>query len=214
MQEYRGIRRFKSMSKIWKLPRNAALAAALGGGLALLGAGAAMALSVLLGPGASLAVPSTTAATEPDLAGSVIHDALVPFTIKAPAGGALCRGHLQDRVVRSTKTHRLDFYYRIRDTLGTGAVVGFQTARFGGLALRVAYRTDGLGTVPPRVASRSTGAGALVTFRLTDPPVSCAKRQESRFILIKTPATTFKAGGATRIFATTGASVTVPTVMP
>lgn len=198
-----------------KLSRGkATLAGAAFGGLMLAGATAAFAVSVLLPPGGSLPVPPTTAATEPDLAGVVLHDALVPFAIKAPTGAVLCAGQLQDRVVRSSKTGQLHFYYRIRGTQGTGALGRIITTSFGGLALRVAYRTDGLGTVPPHIAARSVAPGAQVVFAFTDPPLSCAQHQESRFILVKTTTNAFHAGGATRIIATTGAATLVPTVKP
>ena len=202
------------MSRIRNPGRCARLVGVTAGGLALVCTGAALAVSVLLPPGGSLPTPSTTAATEPTLSGVVIHDALVPFKIATPDGQVLCSGNLQDRVVRSNKTHRLDFYYRIRDTQGTGAIGRIATLGFGGLPLRVGFRTDGLGTVPPRPAARSAAPGAVVAFTFSDPPVSCAQHQESRFILIGTPATTFTSGGKTEIIATTGAAVSVPTVMP
>jgi hypothetical protein len=183
-------------------------------GVTLSIAATALAISVVLPPGGSLATPPTTAATEPDLAGVAIHDALLPFTIKAASGAVLCTGQLQDRVVRSSRTQRLHFYYRIRDTRGTGAIVRMATASFAGPALRVGYRTDGLGTVPPRLATRTAAPGTLLTFAFTDPPVSCAQHQESRFVLIKTVAASFHPGGATRLIATTGAGTSVPTVMP
>src|SRR5580658_7357657 len=188
--------------------------AAASGGLILLSVTAALAISVLLPPGGSLPVPATTAATEPDLDGTVIEDTLVPFSIKDPSGAVVCAGKLQDRVVQSTKTGLLHFYYAIRETEGPGAVSRIVTSPFNKLKLRVAYRTDGLGTVPPRIAARSAAPGALVTFELTDPSVSCAKHEESRFMLIKTTLKAFHPGGATKIFATTGASVTVPTARP
>ena len=189
-------------------------AAAALGGLMLLGVTSALAVSLLLPPGGVLATPPTTAATEPDLPGVVVHDTLVPFTIKTQGGAVLCAGYLQDRVVRSTKSGQFHFYYRIRNTRGPGAIGRMVTASFATTALRVAYRTDGLGMVPPRIASRSIVPGALVTFELTDPPLSCAQHQESRFILIKTSVTAFHPGGATRIFATTGDEAAVPTVQP
>jgi hypothetical protein len=198
-----------------KLGRGRArLAAAGGGGLVLWSATVALAISVLLAPGASLTVPATTAAAEPDLDGIVIHDVLVPFTLKALDGAALCTGKLQDRVVRSSKTGRLDFYYAIRETEGPGAVARIVTLPFGGLPLRVAYRTDGLGTVAPRVAARSVAPGVRVTLEFTDPPLLCARHEESRFMVIKTETTDFRSGGETQIFATTGAEFTMPTVMP
>src|SRR5207302_10663090 len=63
------------------------------------------------------------------------HDALVPFKIATPDGQVLCSGNLQDRVVKSNKTKRLDFYYRIRDTQRIGAVGRSATQRSGVLTL-------------------------------------------------------------------------------
>ncbi len=200
------------MFRIWKLVRSrAGFAGAISGGLLLFGGGAAMAISVFLPPGGSLVVPPTTAATEPTLAGVVLHDPLVPFTIKDAMGAVLCAGQLQDRAVRSTITHRLDFYYRIRDTQGPGAIAQIATSGFDGLSLRVAYRTDGLGNVPPRLGNRNPTP--VVTFEFT-PPLSCAIHEESLFILIRTPVTAYHAGGVTRLVATTGAGALVHTVRP
>lgn len=188
-------------------------AAAIAGGL-LLFSTAALAVSVLLAPGATVAVPSTTAAAEPNLAGPIEHDTQVPFVIRTPAGALICEGKLLNRVVRSTATNRLDFYYAILDTNGPGAVARISTTGFGGLSLRVGYRTDGLGTVPPTVAGRSAAPGAIVAFRFTNPPVSCANHEESRLMLVRTRVMKFRPGGTTSIVATTGAGVTVPTVRP
>jgi len=204
----------EAMLRRWNfLPARTALALAIGGGLLAFGS-AALAVSALLAPGATIVVPATTAATEPTLAGVVELDNLVPFVIKSPAGALICEGKLQDRVVRSTSTNRLDFYYAIRDTNGPGAVARILTGDFSGLPLRAGYRTDGLGTVPPRTAKRSAAPGAGVLFTFTDPPVFCANHQESRFILIRTPVTAFHSGGSTQIVATTGASIVVPTAKP
>jgi hypothetical protein len=185
-----------------------------GSGLVLLSSTAALALSVVLAPGASLPVPATTAATEPTLDGTVIHDVMVPFTINGANGAVLCSGKLQDRVVQSTKTGQYDFYFAIRETAGTGEVNRMLTSSFAAQPLRVAYRTDGLGTVPPRTAARNAAPGAAVEFLLTDPPVSCARHEESRFMLLRTDVKVFKPGGKTEIFATTGNSASIPTVMP
>jgi hypothetical protein len=192
----------------------AGLAAALSAAIILSSATAALATSASLPPATSLPVPATTAATEPDLAGLVIYDKLVPFTIAAPTGAVLCSGRLQDRVVRSRKTGLYDFYYAIRSTNGPGAIRRMTTSAFTGLKLRVAYRTDGLGTVPPIVAARNAAPGALVAFGFAETPISCAKHQESRFILIKTATKAFHTGGATQILTPSGAAVSVPTVKP
>ena len=184
------------------------------GALALVAAAGVFALSILLPPGATRPVPATTAATEPDLVGTVLKDDLLPFVIKGPNDEVLCEGQLQDRVVRSTKTGLLDYYYMIRDTRGPGAINRIATSSFGKQAVRVAFRTDGLGTVPPREAQRSAGPGDWVRFEFPDPPIVCARHEESRFVLIKTASKAFRKGGETQIIATTGAQFTVPTLMP
>jgi hypothetical protein len=184
------------------------------GGLKVLSIAAAFALTVLLPPGGNLPVPPMTAAAEPDLNGVVIHDALVPFAIKGLASDTVvCSGTLQDRVVRSRKTGHLHFYYRIRNTSGPGVVSRITTSSFAGLVLRVAFRTDGLGTVSPRVAARNAAPGMFVTFAF-DPPISCGQHQESRFMLIKTAASVLRPGGRTQIVANQGLPDTVNTVMP
>jgi hypothetical protein len=139
---------------------------------------------------------------------------MVPFTITTPSGAVLCEGQLQDRVVQSNKTGQFDFYYAIRDTKGPGAINRLVTASYAGQPIRVAYRTDGLGTVAPNFANRSVAPGAMVQIRFTNPPVSCAQHQESRFVLIRTDVKVFNPGGKTQLFTTTGAGTSVPSVMP
>lgn len=182
-------------------------------------AAAALAVSALLAPGQFLAATATTAATEPTLSGTVIYDTLLPFTINAYGGGLVCTGRLQDRVVIETTTQQLDFYYRIRDTSGPGAIGAISTNNFSGQTLRVAYRTDGLGTVAPQWVARAAAPGAEIQFFLLLPPVSCALHQESQFMLIKTTVTSFRGGGNTSLNAAPfGIGVNevavVPTVQP
>ena len=168
---------------------------------------------VPLPPGGGVATPPTTAATEPVLDGVVIHDALVPFKITSTTGAVVCEGNLQDRVVKSNKTGLLDFYYVIRDTKGTGAIGRLATRSFAGQPMRVAYRTDGLGTVPPGKANRSAAPGEIVTFAF-EHPVNCAKSEWSRFILIETTVKAFQQGGETELVATAGGATVVKTVQP
>lgn len=200
----------------------AVLATGIAAALVLSATAVALAVSVPLPPGGSITVPATTPAAEPDLAGTIIHDVSLPFTIKKN-GAVLCAGQLQNRVVRSSKGGGLDFYYRIRRTSGQGAINRIETTNFSSAAFNVAYRKDGLGTVPPQRATRSPAAGARITFALTDPTLSCAQHRESRFILIKTALAVpvinptvrgFIAGGSTRLFTTKGESASVTTVMP
>lgn len=204
------------MPVTWKYARDkAGLASGIAAALVLSIAAAALAVSVSLPPGGSIAVPATTVAREPDLNGTVIHEAMLPFTIKKNEV-VLCRGQLQNLVIRSTKTQGLDFYYRIVLTSGSGAINRIATTRFSGAGTRVAYRADSTGGgVPPRHSTRSGASGSLITFDLTDPTVSCAQHQESRLILIRTPVKgSPRPGGNTRLVTTAGASVSVPTFMP
>jgi hypothetical protein len=167
-----------------------------------------------LRPDTKVSVPALTDAGYPNLGGDVLYDQLVPFTLKGREGPEQCTGNLQERVVRSTNTGKLDFYYRVRDTAGVGAVAKIDTSSFAGLPLSVGYRTDGLGTVSPQVATRSGAPGALITFEFGSQPVSCATHQESRFILISTGVTNFVPGGKADIFSTTGVEFSMPAVMP
>jgi hypothetical protein len=163
---------------------------------------------------ATLSVPALTDAGFPNLGGTVISDVLVPFTLKEESEPALCTGNLQERVVRSTNTGDLDFYYRIRDTAGTGSVAKIAASSFAGLPVSVGYRTDGLGTVSPQTATRSAAPGASITFEFGSHPVSCATHQESQFILVSTGATNFIAGGKADVFTTTGVQASLAASMP
>ena len=167
-----------------------------------------------LPPQTTLKVPALTDAGYPNLGGVVIYDELVPFTLQAPGGSVQCSGNLQERVVRSTNTGELDFYYRVRDTAGVGTVARIDTSSFTGLPLSVGFRADGLGTAPPQVADRSAAPGASITFEFGSQPVSCATHQESQFMLISTGATNFVVGGKADIFSTTGVEFSMPAVMP
>jgi hypothetical protein len=167
-----------------------------------------------LPPQATLSVPALTDAGFPNLGGSVLSDVLVPFTLKGSNGAAQCTGNLQERVVRSTNTGDLDFYYRIRDTAGTGSVAKIDTSSFTGLSVSVGFRSDGLGTVSPQVAVRSAAPGAMITFEFGSQPVSCATHQESQFMLIGTGATNFVGGGKADVYSTTGGEASLSAVMP
>jgi len=168
--------------------------------------------SVVLTPGATVPLPSSTAAMEPDLAGVVLLDKLIPFDITSAGGQPLCRGQLQNRVVRSNKTGLLHFYYRIRGTVPNlpGRITTVGTVKFFD-ALKVAYRLDGLGTVNPAGASRSS-AGELVTFDFKPSVLRCDA--ESRFFFIKTNAKQFAPGGQTRLVLGTGEVAALETVIP
>jgi len=192
--------------------RRAGLIAAAAAAILLGAVSAAIAVSAALAPGATIPVPSTTAAAEPSLAGVVQTDTLVPFVITDAAGQVVCSGNLQNRVVRSNTTGLLDFYYRIRDTRGPGRITQISSTGFGNVGLSVGNRTDGLGTIAATQATRSAAPGDAITIAMR-PAVRCSQNEESQFILLKANWQSFQPGGTTRIFAG-NAVVTVPTVRP
>jgi hypothetical protein len=164
---------------------------------------------VLLGGAAQVRLPGTTAAAEPDLAGTVLHDELIPFEIRGAAGNVLFRGVMQNRAVRSRTTGRVHFYYRIRDAAPglPRTIVRVHTVGFPG-PVHVDYRIDGLGVVAPATASKD---GGRVHFWFLPPMPAGA---ESRFFFVKGVHNNFGPGGSTTLVLSTGQHVTLPTVTP
>jgi hypothetical protein len=171
-----------------------------------------LAAAQLVNPGDNVALPGTTSAAWPALAGVALYDVVIPFEIHDANGVLLYKGNLQNSVSRSNDDHTLDFYYRIRDTQPSlnGVLAIADTSDFTGYGTQVNYRTDGLGTVPTERAARNAGPGDTVSF-LYDAVYS---GEESYFTFIKTDATAFAAGGTTILRLGSGESVTLPTVMP
>ena len=162
----------------------------------------------------SIPVPALTDAGDPNLGGVVQSDQLVPFTLQDANGDLECTGNLQERVVLSNNTGDLDFYYRVRDTAGSGSVAQLSVSSFAGLSVGVGYRTDGLGTVPPTTADRNAAPGDTITFDFSSHPISCAAQEESQFILISTTVTSFESSGQANIVSTDGSNFSMPGVMP
>ncbi len=162
-----------------------------------------------------VSLPGTTATTEPDLAGVVLHDAAIGFQIRGADGGLLYQGILQNRVVRANSTGRLHFYYRIRNTVGglPGRVSRITTEDFSGFdPLYVGYRLDGLGVVAPKSAYRGPDPGALVGFNFASPGL--VGGTESRFFFVKTGAAAFGPGGVTTLWLDVVHHTSVPTIRP
>ena len=176
--------------------------------LTLFGANVAMASDPLPFPGIVNPLKSTSVATEPDLAGPRFSSA-VTFKVKDAAGAVVCWGKLEQTVIRSTSTHYFHFYYRIRTSGGTAWLDRFTTPDFGFLRLSVAYLRSTPGPLPPRKAFRN-GFG-VVRFVFADPPLSCARHDISRYMLIKPNADQFYQWGMAEIMATTGAIANAPT---
>jgi hypothetical protein len=95
----------------------------------------------------ALPLPGTTAAAEPDLAGTVISDKLVPFAIASESAPA--NGTLQVRVVRNG-AGKLAHYWKINNSPSSkGNVQTFSVTGFPKTAHDSNWRKDGLGTVAP-----------------------------------------------------------------
>jgi hypothetical protein len=160
---------------------------------------AAPAQAVVLPPfSTNTPLPGTTLAARPELAGTVIADALVPVSFPDAAGGVISFT-VQTRVVQETVAGTLDFYYRIRDfNPGTsGGIYWLSVGRFYTfLPYDVDFRTDGLGQVPSDYASRAVAKVIEFHFPLS-PDGSTAvlvPGEESLFLFVKTTATTMSAG--------------------
>lgn len=163
-------------------------------------------------------LPGTTVAAEADLAGTVIHDKLIPFRIVSAAGALLFEGVLQDRVVKGNNGD-LHFYYRIRDTkAGLNGIIRYVTTISYAATpmLSVDWRPDGLGTINPISVQRSGAPGSTVRFEFPNAGAQVlVGGRESKFFYLKTVrASNFRESGSTRIQLLTGQGVTLKTVMP
>ena len=157
----------------------------------------------------------TTSAQLPDLAGTVIHDRVRTFEIKDAAGTILFKGKLQDRIVRSTATDDLHFYYRVRDTdpAYVGDMVAVDAAGFAGLfGVHVDFRPDGLGTENPSRAARSAD-GNVVRFTYWPAPIDGG--ESSKSCLVKPEGIEeYEEGGTVTLRLLSGESIILPAMKP
>lgn len=174
--------------------------------------------SVALPPGgAPIALPGASVALEADLAGTVIRDSLIPFRITNPAGALMFEGKLQNRVVRSARTGLLHFYYSIRDTRPglNGIVKSVVTKSFDSSSLILAdWRRDGLGSVNPIRAQRSSAAGEVLKFDFDTTSNVLVGGRTSRFFFVKAKVQNYHTEGKTYIQLTTGDIATLTTFAP
>ncbi|HEX8062691.1 MAG TPA: hypothetical protein VF535_05695 [Allosphingosinicella sp.] len=134
------------------------------------------------------ALPGTTSAAEPDLAGTVVSDKLVPFAIASAT--APVAGTLQVRIVRNA-AGALAFYWKVNNAAASKGQV--ETVSFTGLPKQpfdANWRKDGLGTVPPTTIEGALSAADLKTwivgfrFKLPVKP-----GESSRFFFLRGSAT-------------------------
>jgi Arc/MetJ family transcription regulator len=156
-------------------------------------------LSAVL-PGATVATPGTTVAADPALAGTIVHDTNVPFTIVV-GGKTVFKGNLEDRVVKETATGTLDFSQSILSDAGFSAValLHYETrAGFGGVTTDVNFRTDGPGAPSDHPVSASrTPTGKTISFDFAEAAVD--PKTQSLFYFVKTNATQYNLLGSTTI---------------
>ncbi|HEY0060754.1 MAG TPA: PEP-CTERM sorting domain-containing protein [Telluria sp.] len=124
---------------------------------------AASANAVVLSVSVPAALPGTTSALEPQLAGVVLEDTVQVFSFVADGG--VISGTVQSRVVRSTLDGTLDFYWRVvsDDTSGS-AMQSFRIGNFLTAEYNANWRTDGVGDTSPLTALLFPGPGGQVNF--------------------------------------------------
>lgn len=161
--------------------------------LALCCASGAQAATLAVGDNA---LPGTTSAAEPQLAGVVLEDDLQTFQIVNSTG--TLSGTVQNRVIRSATDGTIDFSWRIRDLSfdGSPAAAAFEVTalRIGGFGSTLFgangnFRTDGLGDIGPDIARVFANPGGFVNFVFS---AGLADNQESLFFFIDTNATTYR----------------------
>ena len=163
-------------------------------------AGANTASAITVSPGDTVSLPGTTSAAESYLAGTVLQDELINFSLKADQSpnAATITGTVQQRVVQEDITKTLDFYWRITSLSG-GSLGYFRVGKFNSTVFDANYRTDGLGDVGPTSIIRfKPGMGGAtddkaVNFNFTnsDSLDSLAAGQESYFLFLHTNATEY-----------------------
>lgn len=156
-------------------------------------AGLSMAAPVLAVPTPvvpfDIPLPGTTAAAEPDLAGIVVSDKLVPFTLASATTPV--SGTLQVRILRNS-AGKLAFYWKINNSASSkGQVDTFSVSGFPKQAYDANWRKDGLGTVAPSGVEGLLSVADFKTwiygFRFKIP---VKPGQSSRFFFLRTGAAT------------------------
>lgn len=153
--------------------------------------------AVLLNPGDNLALPGTTVAAEPQLAGTVLVDEIIPFSFSAGSGLGDITGQVQQRIIRSSVDGTIDFSWRLtNDANSAGAIGSFRVGDFVSPEYNANWRDDGLGDVGPNAAHRFTGSQASsVNFLFGSDAAGAAggllPGKSSKFFFFDTTATNY-----------------------
>jgi len=128
------------------------------------------------------ALPGTTAAAEPSLAGTVLTDQVLPYST-LPGAVRPAKGTVQVRTVRGADG-RLNFYWRIVAHPSSRDVVhALELYRFPRRVYDANWRKDGLGTVNP-VLVGGTLSGLVWRMQFVFRP-TIRPGQESRFFFLR-----------------------------
>lgn len=148
--------------------------------------------AVVLTPGSFAALPGTTAAAEPNLAGTIVVDDLADFSFAAYGGTV--SGQVQIRVVESTDS-TLDFYWRVfNDAESSGAIGDFRIGEFFTSTYNANYRIDGLGDdAPDRALLFDDPFDGYVNFNFGNEGLLAGT--SSNFFFLDTDATDFARTG-------------------
>lgn len=167
------------------LPRLLALAALL--------AATCSASAVTLVPSTNVALPGTTVAAEPQLAGVVLEDEVQAFSFSD--GSGTISGTVQSRVVRSSVDGTLDFYWRvISDANSSSGIGSFRLGNFVAPQYNANWRIDGLGSVAPDTAylfAAPLNGYINYNFNNAAAGATLGAGQESYFMLMDTTATSY-----------------------
>ncbi|MDP0489481.1 MAG: hypothetical protein Q7Q71_00350 [Verrucomicrobiota bacterium JB023] len=159
-------------------------------------------LAVPVARGTSESLGESSLATNPELAGLIVADQLIPFEIKNGLGEVMLTGRYQSRVIRSDLTGQLIFVGQIRDTSNPDSQFGWVTnlamEGFGFVDTDCLSRVDASGD---KIASRVTrnAAGDRLNFTIStgflEPP------EETYPFLVITQAREFTSDGQVTIYA-------------
>lgn len=147
-----------------------------------------------------VSIEGTTAADQPALDGTVVHDQTVPFTVTGTGGQTLFKGTIQDQVVRESGTGHLDFIQVIRAdaSLAQSAVFDFlRRSGFDGFSKSIGFRTDAGGQSnlsPERAYVSNDGSTVQVSF---DDKIAADGVARTSFV--RTDATAFDLTGETAL---------------
>lgn len=167
------------------------------------------AAAVPLGFGDTVPLAGTTAAAEPDLAGTVRNDNVISdFIHIGPTTIFAIGAELQNRVVESSSDGTMIFAPRLSTTFnntgGNFLVDRLVLYNFGDFDVDVNYRTDGLGDRGPTSASRSADGNTLTFdygFPLVGSNLFQNPQEDSYFLSLNTDATAFSLDGHISVFA-------------